>query len=244
MEGSKLYVTSPETCVARAWIRLLNFRMRERKLFDRYPGTQVEHLPFAQPANVLAPSHAERLAARLASARGSVFEVIYDLPRVGHEDSDCDFMLDTWILHQQRAFLLNLTVGGWGSCYPKVVLVGDRYNGEREARLPFSNKLGASKTLSDLLNHADLKEPDLYLVNAYTASRGGFTRTICAEDFAVLGQPRVVALGSNAAQAIEEAGVKSYARFPHPQYLAQFENGKLRKWGLKLRALVEDVLLD
>ncbi|WP_160518754.1 hypothetical protein, partial [Escherichia coli] len=58
-------------------------------------------------------------------------------------------------------------LGGWGSPYPQIVFVGDRYNGPRDAHLPFSNKSGPSKTLSDLLNAAKLWERDLHFLNAY-----------------------------------------------------------------------------
>jgi hypothetical protein len=139
----------------------------------------------------------------------------------------------------ERAAELWMHVGGWGSTYPRVLLVGDRYNGDREAALPFSNKNGASRTLSELLSHAGMSEDHVYLVNAYHANGTAWlTRTMIAHVAARV----IVAFGHDAFERLEEIGEPSFVTFPHPQFLGRFKYDELARWGAKLRKLVEHVL--
>lgn len=240
MEGSRLFILSEDQALARRWVTELQARMRARKLFDRWPGAKVVVHPWGTP--VAAPPHVDRLYMRGALSRGSMMQQVADEPAEAVEDrkAQLDEMLDEWSELARRALFNDRIVGGWGHPYPKIVFVGDRYNGERAERRPFSNKQGASRVLSQLLNHAGLREPDLYFVNAYDATGRTALRK---EQLAWLRPREVVVMGREAYRLFNDAlDVGSFVVFPHPQYLGRFEHDALPRWGAKLRALVEHAL--
>jgi len=234
MEGSRLFVTSYDQKLARAWIDALRSRMRARKMFDRLPGTDVVVHPWGEQREII--PHVDRLHERHVLSLGGMFcTAMYDCPTRDLLDET----LDEWDARQRRCADLACRVHGWGDPYPKILFVGDRYNGERGSTLPFSNRNGASKTLSTLLEHAKIPESKLYVVNAYTET--GWPLLDRAGMVAV-GAWEIVALGREASERLQAMNVPSFVQFPHPQFLGRFAAKQLETWGAKLRSLVEHVL--
>lgn len=157
------------------------------------------------------------------------------------DDESLDLALDLWRAHLDRAAsVAAFAPAGWGYGWPRVVLVGERYNGdatdEPEGR-PFSNPTGASATLSALLDHARLGERTLYYLNAYDAAGRGLDPSALRW----LAPRLVVALGSVAAEYLTSVGV-AHAPFPHPQFLGRFHHGELATWGARLAALTAEAV--
>jgi hypothetical protein len=233
MEGSRLFVTSIDQKLAREWVDKLRSRMRARKMFDRLPGTDVVVHPWGAQQAVV--PHVDRLHERHVLSRGGMFCLAEYAPTSGVVDET----LDEWIERQARCVYLARMIRGWGDPYPRILFVGDRYNGERGSELPFSNRNGASRTLSTLLEHARIPESKMYLVNAY--ARDG-RPTLTRVGIASTGAWEIVALGRETCEHLHAIGVPSFVQFPHPQFLGRWAPKQLESWGDKLRGLVEHVL--
>lgn len=242
MNGSRLFIHSANPQHAAAWTRALSSRMRERKLFDRYPGTKIVAMPTGTLQDV--PSHEDRIYLRDQLWRGSIIKeldgdpnALYACPDypdcadhfhkrtgAGRRQDLYDEIIDEWIEQQDRATLV-ATCGGWGSPYPKVVFIAPCSD-----KFPFGDKSPASRTLTEILNHARLWEKDIHFLEI----------DVTPAELLVLHPYEVVALGSIAAMALEEIGQRSYVRFPHPQHLIKYLP---ETWGLKLRGLLEDKVI-
>lgn len=239
MKGSRLFITSENQAIAREWVDELNGRRRARKAFDKYPDTSIVVHPWGTQHD---PSpHVDRLYERQMLSLGSQFTFVDARPAkdVETRKREMDDVLDEWDARMVRAAAVQRVVHGWGEIWPAILFVGDRYNGERRCALPFSNKTGSSKTLSELLDWAKIPEGKCYFVNAYT---GWGHDLLTAEGVALLRPRVIVALGREAAQRIETIGVSSYVDFPHPQFIARMGHLSLPAWGAKLSLLVEAAL--
>ncbi|HLF24176.1 MAG TPA: hypothetical protein VI565_09675, partial [Burkholderiales bacterium] len=166
MIGARLFLQTENQPRGARWRDALRARSRAVRFYDRYPGVEIQ---LGADGYVDAhPSHLERMRRRELLNLGSVS---LDLDKAVYADPDrfptedlkytCDSMLDTWRVYLDRAAsVAGFDSHGWGSVFPRVVFVGDRYSGNRAAARPFSNPMGSCATLSELLNHAGVAERD------------------------------------------------------------------------------------
>ena len=243
MHGSRLFLIDDIPTRAARWRGEFRARMNHRKWSDRFPLTDVVVAPFGEiQRSAEGLTHIDRLFFRDAHSRGMYAVALDEGPETFTLEARkelLDLHLDLWAERQERAQEVVAVLPGWGHGYAKVLFVGDRYNGDRAAQLPFSNTIGASLTLTHLLNGARLLEADLYFANAFTADGAPALMTGGLRTLA----PRcVVALGGDAAERLVELDVRSFIKFPNPLYLGHLPRGWLDHWGKKLRELVQGAL--
>ena len=220
MEGSRLFLMAEDQDLGFAWRRMLQFRMRARKLLEIAPGFGVVLHPYADPSWPM--PHADRLYVRDALSRGSAMQKVGRVPKTMDAfRSAADEILDEWLSRQRRSRLLRDHVGGWGDPYGKILFVCDAAT-ER----PFSKQTGDSLRMTHILNAAGLREPHLYFAGAFDA-----------KGLSILSPYEIVALGADAGDRLEQLGVKSYVTFPHPRHVAD-----AGRWGEKLRNLLSHVV--
>ena len=149
-----------------------------------------------------------------------------------------DFHLEQWRLHLTRSNeVMQACPKSWGYLWPKVLFVGEACNGPDDRR-PFAGNDSSSRTLSDMLDLADIGEKDCYFWNAYTHKGNPLT----TKSGVVTLRPKlVVALGKIAHEHLNVIGVK-HLEFPHPQWIGRFHHKEIDIWASKLRALLSPVL--
>lgn len=156
-------------------------------------------------------------------------------------DAACEDVLlwymEQWKLHLIRSQAIQKACPhSWGYLWPKILFVGETV-GQPSPR-PFNGDNGASRTLTDLLDHADIGEKDVFFWNAYTF-RGN---ALCSKDgVAALAPKMVVALGKEAHEHLEALDI-AHVEFPHPQWIGRFHHSEIASYGQKLRALVAPAL--
>lgn len=117
----------------------------------------------------------------------------------------------------------------------RALLVGDVSGGE-ETRWPFYSCQGSSAYLTKALHRAMVPETDIALVNAYTRedtapskkksrTRHGGSLGLVLE-WVAEHRPRmkIVALGTRAAEALDDNGIENYVVIPHPQWARRFDH--------------------
>lgn len=168
------------------------------------------------------------------------------LAQLDASDSEADvldeavgWVLDVWQRYLDRATTVRTMVPcGYGSLFPTLVLVGDRYpEPERPFNRPFDRATGASLFLTRLLDLAGIGERHLHYVNAWRHSGDVWLE---GDHLEWLTPAKVVALGEEAHRRLEELGV-DHAEFPHPQHLGRFHHAELLEWSERLRALCPHV---
>ncbi len=123
---------------------------------------------------------------------------------------------------------------GIGCVQPKVWLVGDQPNPNRDAPTPTSPlfQVAFQSTSGEYLHRA-LKT----VVYTWDMMHLSNARDVEGEDvydldgkWHQLGQPKVVALGNNAADTLGRAMVP-YRKVPHPQWWRRFQNSQVKEYG-------------
>lgn len=153
-------------------------------------------------------------------------------------DDVLDWHLQHWRMHLERsAAVEKLCPQSWGYLWPKILFVGENINHPTSCR-PFAGDNGASRTLTDLLDTADLGEKDLYFWNSY---RFNGPALLTKEGVALLAPKIIVALGKEAAEHLTALNLQ-HVEFPHPQWIGRFHRKEMTEWGLKLKALVAPAL--
>lgn len=119
----------------------------------------------------------------------------------------------------------NVVGPGWvGSPFPQLLLIGDELGPEKESRtppfdVPFAPYPGTSGWY--LMEYLDDLWRKVAIINS-KRERTGEVRDLYAV-WETFGRPRTVALGRNAAAALEEFDVP-YTLVPHPQYWRRFRH--------------------
>jgi len=149
-----------------------------------------------------------------------------------------DWYLEAWRMHLQRSQqVLKVCPQSWGYLWPKILFVGENINHPTSPR-PFAGDNGASKTLTELLDLAQIGEKDCYYWNAYTFKGNPL---LSKEGVAVLAPKIVVALGKEAHEACEALKIK-HVELPHPQWIGRFAHNNLGDYAAQLKALVAPAL--
>lgn len=186
----------------------------------------------------------EALADRALGTRGGEFLGVLDTSdsRVAAQPDAVPNAI-AWMLERWRACLersrevQRICPKSWGYLWPRVLLVGENINHPNVDR-PFAGDAGASQTLTDLLDGADVGERDIYLWNAYNYDRSPL---LTAEGVALLRPRIVVALGRQAALYLKGVGI-AHLEFPHPQWIGRFHRKEIDTWAMKLRAILAPYL--
>ncbi len=126
-----------------------------------------------------------------------------------------------WFLPSVQGQPTMLSNGVLGSEKPKVLIVGEQVNTNKLDRdLPFMDRGGCSRWLTERLWEAGLTERELAFTNA--SRIGGDNRNIAAL-VKRLGNPKVIACGGKAQDACEDINA---AKLPHPSYWKRFRYGE------------------
>lgn len=119
-----------------------------------------------------------------------------------------------------------------GSTSPLFLFVGDQAN-QTYLDLPFFSLNGSSQYLNDCLTEAGYQEKSIALVNAIDLSG---SRMPLSEIYATLREPKVIALGGNAHDALNHSRVK-HVTIPHPAYWKRFQSDKRDDYVKQLRKI-------
>lgn len=153
-------------------------------------------------------------------------------------DDVLEFYLLQWKLHLERSREVQRACPkSWGYLWPRVLFVGENINHATSPR-PFAGSDASSRTLSDLLDLAQVGEKDLYFWNAYDYNGNPL---LTREGVAVLRPELVVALGQQASDYLTTLKIK-HAGFPHPQWIGRFHRKEMVEWAQGLKALLTPVL--
>lgn len=108
----------------------------------------------------------------------------------------------------------------------KALLVGDAPGpGDRPLHAPFYSNTGSSAYLTKSLHRSAVPETDVAIVNAYNVDRSVRALEMCL-DWLRNYRPRVrvVALGNEAADALDDRGCFDFVKVPHPQWARRFDH--------------------
>jgi thymidylate kinase len=150
-------------------------------------------------------------------------------------DDVLEWYLLQWKMHLERSSLvMRKCPQGTGYLWPRIVFVGENINHPTSQR-PFDGKAGASRTMTELLDMADIGEKEVFFWNAYTY-RGN--QLASKEGIALLAPKVVVAMGKEAHEHLVAIGVK-HVEFPHPQWIGRFHRGDMMRYAGMLKHIKE-----